>query len=74
MRFWQGNARKLVKKRGFRYRPESHIKHLMKPANRFRFTGTLPASGLSWITDFTFTLNNIHCNSLSVNTLMIFLL
>jgi hypothetical protein len=25
MRFWQGNAGKLVKKRGFRYRPESHI-------------------------------------------------
>ena len=42
----------------------------MKPASRFRFTGTPPASGLSWITDFTFTLINIHCNSLIVNRLL----
>ena len=49
----------------------SHFtKHLMKPASRFRFTGTPPASGLSWITDFTFTLINIHCNSLIVNRLL----
>jgi molybdopterin biosynthesis enzyme len=37
-----------AEKIGFRHIPEAYFfKHLMKPANPFRFTGTPPACGLS---------------------------
>ena len=71
--FGKGNVRLCHKKR-LPVRSGSHLtKHLMKPANPFRFTGTLPASGLSWVTDFTFMDINIQCKSLIVNRLRKFL-
>ena len=51
-----------------------YLQTLDETSESVPFYGNPSRKRSEWITDFTFTYINIHCKSLSVNRLIIFLL